>query len=195
MPWGHPQKFPHLLLAAPHQPEYTLRLCPFQSVRPKTTAALSSRPQLSFLCPSHLSPTRDLPPPRLSGCPQPRAAQSPEEPLAADVFPPRGCAPRQREGCQMVHRSTGHTWQILRMKSHPHTQFTDSLHLTLGLTSVCPAPVDLIFREAYALFLRLGIFVPKGQKDYKNDKICFHGSLSETLRYIPSCYFLLLTFL
>jgi len=155
MPWGHPQKFPHLLLAAPHQPEYTLRLCPFQSVRPKTTAALSSRPQLSFLCPSHLSPTRDLPPPSLSGCPQPRAAQSPEEPLAADVFPPRGCAPRQREGCQMVHRSTGHTWQILRMKSHPHTQFTDSLHLTLGLTSVCPAPVDLIFREAYALFLRL----------------------------------------
>ena len=110
---------------------------------------------ISHPCPSHLSPTRDLPPPSLSGCPQPRAAQSPEEPLAADVFPPRGCAPRQREGCQMVHRSTGHTWQILRMKSHPHTQFTDSLHLTLGLTSVCPAPVDLIFREAYALFLRL----------------------------------------
>ena len=39
------------------------------------------------------------------------------------------------------------------------------------------------------------IFVPKRQKDYKNEKICFHGSLSETLRYIPSCYFLLLTFL
>ena len=39
------------------------------------------------------------------------------------------------------------------------------------------------------------IFVPKGQKDYKKGKICFHWSLSETLRYIPSCYFLLLTFL
>lgn len=141
---------PHLLLTAPHQPEYTLRLCPFYSVSPKTTAALSSRPQLSFLCPSHLSPTRDLPPPSLSGYHQPGAAQSPEAPL-----PPRGCAPRQREGCQMVHRSTGHAWQILQMKNHPHTQFTDSLHLTLGLTPVCPAPVDLIFKEAHALFLRL----------------------------------------
>ena len=55
----------------------------------------------------------------------------------------------------MAHRSTGHAWQILQMKNHPHTQFTDSLHLTLDLTSVCPAPVDLIFKEAHALFLRL----------------------------------------
>lgn len=48
----------------------------------------------------------------------------------------------------MVHRSTRHAWQILWMKNHPHTQFTDSLHLTLGLTlPVCPAPVDLIFRS------------------------------------------------
>ena len=42
------------------------------------------------------------------------------------------------------------------MKNHLHTQFTDSLHLTLGLTSACPAPINLIFKEDYALFLRLG---------------------------------------
>lgn len=76
-----PQKFPHLTLAVPHQPENTLRVCPFHSVIPKTTAALSSRGQLSFLCPSHPSPTRDLLFPSLSGLPQPGAAQSPEEPL------------------------------------------------------------------------------------------------------------------
>ena len=126
-PGGHPQKFPHLTLAAPHQPENTLRVCPFHSVTPKTTAALSSRPQLSFFSPSHPSPTRDLPLPSLSGFPQPGAAQSPEEPLIGRCVPTKRVLTEAERGLpdgSQKHRPRLANFMHEKSSAHTHSLLT-----------------------------------------------------------------------